>query len=267
MLLLFLMNPLAIYFFSGIGGYQDRYDAPYFFLSLFMVQNWGLTDTIRWNIPAWSISTEFAAYLAFPFLTLALKRIMPSTKFYAFVILIALGALIALLYQIFYCHSLGDKVPSMGLYRCLVEFSMGIMVGFIWLYFADGLFETWHLGLWVALFVFTSLFFRLPDFYWVPLTCSLLILACAKPTGYHVQFFGCQPLYFLGEISYSTYLVHYFVKDWVKFLSGNINLYGFFVYIFIVFIISVVLYRYIEIPGRLFMQTEMNKLSLKVSSC
>jgi peptidoglycan/LPS O-acetylase OafA/YrhL len=267
MLLMFLMNPLAIYFFSDIGGYQNRYDVPYFFLSLFMIQNWGLTDTIRWNIPAWSISTEFAAYLAFPFLTLALKRIMPSTKFYSFVILIVLGVLISLLYRIFDCHSLGDKVPSMGLYRCLVEFSMGMIVGFIWLYFSDDPFETWHLGLWVALLISTSLFFRLPDFYWVPVTCSLLILACSRQDGHHVHLLGCQPLYFLGEISYSTYLVHYFVKDWVKFLSGNINLYVFFVYLFVVFIISVVLYRYIELPGRQSMQTGMNKLYSKVSAC
>jgi peptidoglycan/LPS O-acetylase OafA/YrhL len=35
-----------------------------------LIQNWGLTGALSWNHPAWSISTEFAAYLVFPALVL-----------------------------------------------------------------------------------------------------------------------------------------------------------------------------------------------------
>ena len=42
-------------------------------LHLALVQNWGLTPDLAWNHPAWSISTEFAAYLLFPGLVLAVR--------------------------------------------------------------------------------------------------------------------------------------------------------------------------------------------------
>src|SRR5262245_26486696 len=33
---------------------------------LFMLHAWGLTQTVGWNFPSWSISAEWAAYLCFP---------------------------------------------------------------------------------------------------------------------------------------------------------------------------------------------------------
>ena len=65
-LMAFLLNPAAIALFSTSGD-TSAYRWDYFGLSLFLVQNWGLSSELAWNDPAWSISTEVFAYLLFPF--------------------------------------------------------------------------------------------------------------------------------------------------------------------------------------------------------
>jgi peptidoglycan/LPS O-acetylase OafA/YrhL len=45
-------------------------------LQVLLIQNWGFTHELAWNHPAWSISTEFAAYLVFPAIVAAGQPIM-----------------------------------------------------------------------------------------------------------------------------------------------------------------------------------------------
>ena len=49
-------------------------DAAQFGAHLLLAQSWGFFRDVGWNIPSWSISTEFAAYLAFPLIVIALVR-------------------------------------------------------------------------------------------------------------------------------------------------------------------------------------------------
>src|SRR3546814_19100256 len=54
---------------------STRTDTLFPYTTLFrslLVQDWGLTDALAWNDPAWSISAEFAAYLLFPLLARAI---------------------------------------------------------------------------------------------------------------------------------------------------------------------------------------------------
>ena len=45
---------------TGHANLPARYDPGYFFLSLGLVQNWGFTNRIAWNDPAWSIRYRVA---------------------------------------------------------------------------------------------------------------------------------------------------------------------------------------------------------------
>jgi peptidoglycan/LPS O-acetylase OafA/YrhL len=73
-LLLFLL--LGIAAAAGIAPRDPARFAPAELLrSLLLVHGWGLSDGWAWNYPSWSISTEWAGYLAFPLLWLAVRRL------------------------------------------------------------------------------------------------------------------------------------------------------------------------------------------------
>ena len=66
----------------------------------------------------------------------------------------------------------------------------------------------------------------------------------------------------LGLISYSTYLVHVFVKDWVKFLlvKPTVPVWAYsLAYIAITLAASIVLYRMVEVPGRRLFRTLISR--------
>jgi peptidoglycan/LPS O-acetylase OafA/YrhL len=64
---------LAVLFLTGLGlGFvprdPQRFTATSLIENLLLIQGWGFSETLAWNYPSWSVSTEWAGYLAFPFL-------------------------------------------------------------------------------------------------------------------------------------------------------------------------------------------------------
>lgn len=69
-----------------------RFGAGELLRSLLLVHGWGLSGRWAWNYPSWSISTEWAGYLAFPWLWLAVRRLPIAAT-----VVLLVGALAALL--------------------------------------------------------------------------------------------------------------------------------------------------------------------------
>lgn len=251
-LLLFLLNPLAITLFSASGDPGPRYEPGYFVLSLFLVQNWGFTPWVAWNIPAWSISTEFAAYLLFPLLVWFIKRLSLEQAWRWGVAYALLLCLLAALYHLSGTASVGLAVSQLGLPRCVLEFTMGLLLGHALVNRGSALRgAALPAGLGgLALLAAVVAFGPVPDYAYAPLLFSLLIVALLDP-GRAVSRALARPLFIhLGEISYSTYLIHFFIKDWVKFLASDIGPGQFFLYVIAVYAASVLLYRTVEVPAR-----------------
>jgi peptidoglycan/LPS O-acetylase OafA/YrhL len=91
---------------------------------------------------------------------------------------------------------------------------------------------------------------HLDDFIFIPSVCFCTIAIFAQGSSVFHGILSSRPLLYLGEISYSTYLIHYFSKDWSKFLFSVIGPATFVLYAFTVLVLSVALYYIIEIPGR-----------------
>ncbi len=267
MLIMFVSNPLAIYLFSRQGDVGSRYSVSYFILSLFMAQNWGFTNRLAWNIPAWSISAEWFAYLVFPILAWCSARWLVRAS-RTLIILATLMALLALS-CVFNGRGLGAYIAQFGLLRCLLEFSIGILIyklrvqlGSASRYAADASLCAVACGLIYAVVA-------VPDYVVMPLGFAALILALTYPSSFLSRLLDNRPLELVGLISYSTYLVHYFVKDWVKFVLVRPHVPWEFpvgAYIVVTAGMSILLYRWIEVPGRktlrsIFLQRNKNRSS------
>jgi peptidoglycan/LPS O-acetylase OafA/YrhL len=62
---------LVVLLVTGLGlGYAprdpQRFTAVSLIENLLLIQGWGFSNPLAWNYPAWSVSTEWAGYIAFP---------------------------------------------------------------------------------------------------------------------------------------------------------------------------------------------------------
>ena len=200
-------------------------------------------------MPVWSISTEFAAYLAFPVIALATSR----TSTFAIRCLLALG--IILLVLCFGIHlttgGIGREVPSSGLFRCLAEFALGVCLYRLWVLLQG---RSWPLAAVLATVSFVGYaVLPIPDYAIVPLGLVALIYAIANEGPIVSRTLGGRWLEYLGQVSYSTYLLYFFVLTWVKFIlveEGVVSVWPAIVYLGATAALSPLLYHFVEIPGR-----------------
>ncbi|MEO9461655.1 MAG: acyltransferase [Marinomonas sp.] len=187
----------------------DEYPLGELPLHIMLVQNWGFTDALSWNHPAWSISTELGAYLVFPLIVCAIAWRQLSAP----VLLAILGAALAGLYGFFALNGLtdlGDNIAQMGLVRCIIEFFIGIVLANIWQRFGQGLSATlcWALAACAAALI--GMFANVPETAFMPVLIASILMIFASNAGKFAAVLSAKPLLWLGDISYATYLVHYF---------------------------------------------------------
>jgi peptidoglycan/LPS O-acetylase OafA/YrhL len=246
----FLLNPLAIMLFSTAKEPGARYDAIYYLASVFLVQNWGFTRGLAWNIPAWSISTELAAYLLFPLIGVAVSRIC-SSRAACLLLAILVSLLLTAAFQEASLPSLGNGIPTHGVARCLASFTLGVIAAHYFVNYQDQLRGQRRIFLTVALATFAACaLLDVPNYWYVPGCFTLLVLYFASRDEDAPPLLTSKWLVYLGEISYSTYLVHYLIKDWVKFVSAGPGGPELAAYLGLVLLSSFLLYRYVETPGR-----------------
>jgi peptidoglycan/LPS O-acetylase OafA/YrhL len=221
-------------------------------LHFMLVQNWGFTAELSWNHPAWSISTEAAAYLLFPVMVLGLtrKRLEPAGC------LALLALLAAALHGLFAANghaSLTEAIPQLGLWRCLAQFAMGMVLCLLW--------ERWRgrAGVAAGAFVVAALFFagpwlRVPETACLPLGFAALLLALALDRGPIAGFLGSRGPRWLGDVSYATYLAHVPLLVLVKLLFVDENLQlswmDLALYVAALLALSAALYSWLEKPAQ-----------------
>jgi peptidoglycan/LPS O-acetylase OafA/YrhL len=176
------------------------------FANIFMLQ--GLeAGALSWNYPAWSISLEFAAYLVFP-LALPLLwhaakplRILFAMTLFGVLVWLAVGTE----------DQLNQWSGPLALARCLPEFFLGSLC---YALFRSRrlarLFETDAMLVAVIAALALTLHRGAPDLLTLPLFL-LLILAGVSNSRRGGALLNSRPLTWLGDVSYSTYLVHGFV--------------------------------------------------------
>jgi peptidoglycan/LPS O-acetylase OafA/YrhL len=223
-------------------------------LHVLLVHNWGFTDTLAWNDPSWSISGEAAAYLLFPLIVMGAdwRRLSPA---WAIAALLLLALLLCAMMGWNGATILDRDIPRFGLLRATIEFTMGTILCALWRHWCarPGLTAALAGGLAAAALVL-GFAAGAPETLVVPLFLAGLLLAAALTADRPGNPLAARPIVYLGEISYSTYLVHFllyilfkiaFVED-----AGNVPpaLAGLF--LLLTFLASVALYHGIERPAQ-----------------
>lgn len=237
-------------------------------LHVLLLQNWGLTGALSWNHPAWSISTEMAAYVLFPLLAIAL----PWERLHARALIalaLLVGAALMVVFEVNGRTSLGDDIPRLGLARCLAEFAIGVVIGNLWLLWR-GQRAGRNAGVCalVAIMLLTAgigLGRAEPAF--LPAAFAAALLALALDQGLIARFFASRSLRWLGDVSYSTYLAHFFLFVLFKlvFVGDDLQLgwLGLAGYLVLVLAASAILYAGLEKPAQRWLNARPPRLAAR----
>ncbi|MBW4331687.1 acyltransferase [Stakelama sp. CBK3Z-3] len=247
---------LALALLLTATGRHDPAEYPFAELPLhiFLLQDWGLTDGLSWNDPAWSISAELAAYLLFPLLALALDWRRMSTA----LVISAVAGFVLLLHgamTIGGAPTLGWDITRFGVLRCLCEFAAGTALCALWLRWAERPVVPALVCAALALLTgVTTLAGQIPETLGAPLAFVAALLFLALSCGMRGNPLETAPLHYLGEVSYATYLGHFILWQVFK-LAFVDNAYAVAwpligLFLLLTLMSSIALYHLIERPAQ-----------------
>ncbi|MGH7044004.1 MAG: acyltransferase family protein [Acetobacteraceae bacterium] len=201
---------IALGLFTGISHEpQPGRLGPAFLLNALMLQSW-FGSGWSLDVPAWSISAEWAAYVVFPLL--ATFALFGTRRTAVLLFLVAIASVVAIAtipaIELRRTGPLDIYVPGPTLVRCLAEFSLGLLT-----YRASGnaavcaAVERWWVGLLLAAGIIGFMAAGDYDLAVVALFPPL-VLALAVGKGPVQRFCALPPIFLLGELSYAIYLLH-----------------------------------------------------------
>lgn len=222
-------------------------------LHLLLIQNWGFNDQLAWNHPAWSISAEAGAYLAFPLLVALLgRKRWPTWSLLAFAV--ACAAAVRAIYRAAGYDTLGDDITGLGLVRCLFEFAMGTALCQLYLRLHQRPALVPLAAVTSAALVSCGILLSAAEIAIAPLAIFAGLYALAAGRGAITRTIGGRVLTYLGEISYSTYLGHFllFILFKLAFVDASLQIGwgGLGGYLALVLAASVALYHGVEKPAQ-----------------
>ncbi|HEY0111724.1 MAG TPA: acyltransferase [Allosphingosinicella sp.] len=238
----------------------DQYPWAEIPLHVLLIHNWGFTSALTWNDPSWSISGEAAAYLLFPLIVLAADWRSRSPA-------VAIAALLLLALALAAAMGWGggtildQNIPRFGPLRAVTEFTMGTIVCALW--------QGWcsrprtaaaFAGALMGAAMLLAFATPAPETLVVPLFLSGGLLALALTADLPGNPLASRPLHYLGEISYSTYLVHFLLFILFKILfvedPANVSPPLIALFLLLTLVASIALYHGVERPA----QRAMNRM-------
>ncbi|GAB6012739.1 acyltransferase family protein [Viscerimonas tarda] len=214
-------------------------------------------EGIKFNAVSWSLSTEMFFYLSFPFIVGWLVKSKRSL-IACFIILIGTVSITT-------CMSEDNDFSEWLLYASpyfrVVDFIIGIL---LYNLCKSGKLDQWRkrisptlleLSALILLLFFYCIAFYVPQvyrhalWYWIPI--GILIFSFYYQAGNISRFFSTSGWVLLGEISFSFYMLHTFVKAYVKragvIFNIDIPIYLVFILVLVITLLfSYLSFRYIE---------------------
>jgi peptidoglycan/LPS O-acetylase OafA/YrhL len=188
--------------------------------NVFLLQSFGVCHIYNWNIPSWSISAEWGAYLLFPLLALWINRRRTSASVLLAVFVAA--AYICIMYVLPRVNPLSPSTPvphnlnttfDYGYLRGIAGFVIGMLI--YQLYHRESVravFGSDRATAVIVLLVIAGLHFAINDALVVVLFAALVYNFAVNNSALH-RLCNNRVLQYLGDISYSIYLMQIFPQE------------------------------------------------------
>jgi peptidoglycan/LPS O-acetylase OafA/YrhL len=266
-----LTGLVVVVSFAAAAGFSSHHPEEWQWSDLLwqvtLLHAWGVTKSPEWNAPSWSISAEWFAYLLFPLLAPALVWV--RDRGIALAVAVTTLAATAALFTVA-GWTLNTWVGAPALARVFGEFLCGAALcravalgGELPLPSGDIL----GTGAVVAFLFGASA--GLQDFALVALL-ALIILGAAISQGHLARILGSRPFTWVGEVSYSIYMVHFPIliaihrlcerlgfDEWPQ--AGKIC--AFVATVALVVALAAVLFHFVERPARTHLRDRMGRLA------
>jgi peptidoglycan/LPS O-acetylase OafA/YrhL len=261
---------------DSVALFSSPQEAPNTIVAnLLLIQSLHVFDFLTWNVPSWSISTEFYTYVVFAMCLVGLRQ-----HAWIALLLAMIGGpvLIAVLSE----QNMNTHY-DWGIIRCIYGFAAGVLSwnihgkwnGELRRWLSGNIVEWGALGL-VVVFVSEAGTTLLSIA--APYVFALVVLVFAFEAGVVSAILRLRPLVFLGTVSYSIYMTHVFIekrmfdagiqldKRWhinpfthCEIDGGDVSFFGtrlwhgdiaYPVYLAMIIAMSYFTYRWIEKPAR-----------------
>jgi peptidoglycan/LPS O-acetylase OafA/YrhL len=192
---------------------------------------------LSWNSVSWSLSAEWISYLLFPIL---LRPVLSCPRWMAGVLVLGCAGIIIAISPI----TRYDIYRMGALYRSLPEFLAGMI---LYRAYCDKWLAHWGYFVGAIVVLVSALATHAPDILVVSAFAAIIL---ASP---YVRPMKHKALSFLGDISYSLYMVHlligiFVVKAMTAIGISDLATAGIGIGASVLF--AVVTYRYVEVPAR-----------------
>ncbi len=186
---------------------------------LLLLQSFGFHDIFTWNVPSWSISAEWWAYMVFPFLALLLAR--NKRIGIILITLLIITIYFSILYLVPKTNVFVPTLPNLnhdldvtfdyGYLRGLAGFMTGMIAYTMYQNKTIIRFLAKDIVCFIVIVVLLILMhFGLNDLIYIPLFL-LLVLCFSKNESIIHKICNLKPLQYIGDISYSIYMIHTFI--------------------------------------------------------
>ncbi len=185
--------------------------------NLLFIHGLGVHDTVTWNGPSWSISTEFFTYILFGTSCFLASGLRIAT--YILTIFLSLFILMK------FSTDFMDATYDLGIFRNLYGFAIGALVYYLLQSAKENplfgaLSNTWsEIGALVLIVAFISIAGDRWISFFSPIIFAISLVVFSAENGQVSRFLRSSSFVFLGKISFSLYMCHRFLHM-VVFPSG-----------------------------------------------